>query len=230
VTTTTATVKKPRAKKAKTTEPKTTHIIFLLDESGSMGVAATDVRGGFNTYTESIKGDGNVYSLTVTKFGDNVRPLWKNLPLDEIPKLTEKDYLPFGSTGLYDAIGYALDQAKELGTKKVPYGEEPIIFVISTDGYENASKKCTKEEITARLKRRQDAKNWTIVYMGANVESWQAESLGIATGNILTHAGNSAGTNAAYGSLSRSTTASAGSGMGQTFRFFDPNDPSNKTP
>lgn len=219
---TTTTVKKPRAKKAqpKTTEPKTTHIIFLLDESGSMGIAATDVRGGFNTYIESIKDDGNTYRLTATKFGDEVRPLWKNLPLDEVPKLDEKNYLPFGSTALYDAIGHALDQAKELGTKEYPYGEEPVILVIATDGYENASKKCTREEITARLKRRQDAKNWTIVYMGANIESWQAEQLGIPTGNIITYQGNSTGTNAAYGSLSRSTTASAGSGMGQTFRFF----------
>lgn len=230
MTTTTTTIRKPRVKKPKlapeaTTGPKTTHIIFLLDESGSMAPTATDVRGGFNTYIESIKDDGNVYRLTVIKFGTEVRPLWKDLPLDKVPKLTEKDYLPLDSTALYDAIGFALDQTKELlGTKEHPYGEEPVILVIATDGHENASRKFGREAITARIKRRQDAKNWTFVYMGADVDSWEAEALGIATGNILTHASSSAGTNAAYGSLSRSTTASATSGSWQTSRFFKTDD------
>lgn len=220
---TTTTIRKPRAKKAPKSEtvigPKATHIIFLLDESGSMAATASDVRGGFDTYIESIKDDGNVYRLTVTKFGDEVRPLWKNLPLDEVPALDEKNYLPFGSTALYDAIGFTLDSTKTLGTKEYPYGEEPVILVIATDGHENASRKCTREAITARLKRRQDAKNWTIVYMGANVDTWEAEQLGIAAGNILTYQGDSRGIGASYSRLSHSTTTTATSG-GQTFRFF----------
>ncbi len=217
----TATTRK-RVKKQEQAAPLKTNVIFVIDESGSMQGTASDVRGGFNAYVEKIKGDGNKYSLTAIKFGTTVRPLFANLPLDKVPTLTTENYMPSDSTALYDAIGHALDEAKkQWGTDKKPYGSEKFILIIMTDGFENASKTCSKETITARLKRREDAGNWTLVYMGADQDAWGiASTLGFAQGNVLSYASADAGV--VFNSLAESTTATSGSTNISTRSFFIP--------
>jgi uncharacterized protein YegL len=214
----------PTSKKhSRAKQPKkvlTTHVLFVLDESGSMQSTATDVRGGFNTYVEQLKGDGNTYSLTAIKFGTKVRPLFTNLPLEQVPLLTPENYLPLDSTALYDAIGYALDEAeKAWGMKDKPYGEDKFILIIMTDGFENASKQYSKEAITARLKRREEAGNWTLVYMGADQDAWAvAQGLGFVQGNVLSYASNA--TNTAFASLATSTSTTSGSSAPSSRSFF----------
>ncbi len=197
-----------------------TNVIFVIDESGSMQNTASDVRGGFNTYVEKIKSDGNGYSLTAIKFGTTVRPLFANLPLEQVPVLTEANYMPLDSTALYDAIGYVLDEAKkQWGTDEKPYGEEKFILIIMTDGFENASKTFSKEAITARLKRCEEAGNWTLVYMGADQDAWAiASNLGFAQGNVLSYASAEAGT--VFNSLAASTTNTSSSTNVSSRSFF----------
>lgn len=206
--------------KAKKPVSLKTHIIFIIDESGSMATCATDVRGGFNTYVEKLQGDGNDYSLTAIKFGTTVRPLFANLTLDQVPTLTPENYMPLDSTALYDAIGHGLDEAKkQWGTEKKPYGEERVLFIVMTDGFENASKQFNKETITARMKRREEAGNWTFVYLGADQDAWAAASgLGFAQGNVLSYASADAGP--MFINLATSTTASGTSTATQSRTFF----------
>ena len=198
-----------------------THVIFIIDESGSMQSAASDIRGGFNTYVEKLKGDGNDYTLTAIKFGTSVRPLFASLSLEDVPPLTPENYMPLDSTALYDAIGYGLDEAKEqFSTEKKPYGKDRFLFIIMTDGFENASKKFSKESITARMKRREEAGNWTFVYLGADQDAWAiASNLGFAQGNVLSYA--AAATNTTFGILARSTTTASNTSSTNTRTFFD---------
>jgi uncharacterized protein YegL len=202
-----------------TTQLKT-NVIFILDESGSMSATASDVRGGFNTYIEKIRDDGNDYSLSVIKFGTTVRPLFANQPLDQAPQLTELNYMPLDSTALYDAIGFALSEAQKYwGTDEKPYGTDRFIVIIMTDGFENASKKFTKEEIIAKIKQREEAGNWTFVYMGADQDAWAvASNLGFAQGNVMSYA--SASTATTFGNLATSTTTASSTTSTQTRGFF----------
>lgn len=202
------------------TEQLKTNVIFILDESGSMQNTASDVRGGFNTYVNKLKDDGNEYSLSTIKFGTTVRPLFANQPLDQAPLLTEQNYMPLDSTALYDAIGFALSEARKYwGTNEKPYGKDRFIVIIMTDGFENASKKFSKEEIAAKIKRREEAGNWTFVYMGADQDAWSvASNLGFAQGNVMSYA--SASTATMFGNLANSTTTASSSTSTQTRGFF----------
>lgn len=196
-----------------------TRVIFILDESGSMDTAAADVRGGFNTYVEKLRSDGNDYSLTAIKFGTTVRPLFADLPLDQVPLLTLANYTPLDTTALYDAIGYGLSTAKQWATSEKPYGEDRVLFIIMTDGYENASKEFGKEQVVAKMKRREAAGNWTFVYLGADQNAWAAaSSLGFAQGNVLSYASTS--TNTTFQRLANATSTASSSTATQTREFF----------
>jgi uncharacterized protein YegL len=215
-------MKPSRRSRAKKPVSMKTHIIFIIDESGSMLDTASDVRGGFNAYVEKLKGDGNDYTLTAIKFGTTVRPLFANLALEDVPQLTPENYTPLDSTALYDAIGHGLDAAKEKwGTEKKPYGKERVFFIIMTDGFENASRKFSKENIAARMKRREEAGNWTFVYLGADQDAWAiASTLGFAQGNVMAYASADAGP--MFSNLATSTTTSATSTATQSRTFFNP--------
>jgi uncharacterized protein YegL len=197
-----------------------TNVIFILDESGSMESAASDVRGGFNSYVEKIKADGNDYSLSAIKFGTTVRPLFTNVPLDQAPRLTEENYAPLDTTALYDAIGFTLSEAhKHWGSEQHIYGEDRFIVIIMTDGFENASKEFSREAITAKIKHREEAGNWTFVYMGADQDAWAiAGNMGFAQGNVMSYA--SASTNTVFADLAASTTTTSSSTSTQTRGFF----------
>lgn len=230
MTTTTRALVPTTSKVARKPKTMTTNVIFIIDESGSMENAATDVRGGFNTYVETIKGDGNAYTLSAVKFNTTPSALFSSLSLSDVPRLDSTNYLPGGGTALYDAIGTAFSEAKrKWGTAKKPYGRERFICIIMTDGEENSSKHFTKEQIVASIKRRQDSGNWTFVYMGADQDAWaHASGLGFAPGNVLSYASSESAQ--VYSRVATSTTATSSGGLGQTWSFFNPNTTSSAQP
>lgn len=214
----------PTTKKTKKTQPKQTNVIFIIDESGSMSTAAKDVRGGFNSYVEKLKDDGNKYSLTAIKFGTKARPLFANLSLEEVPQLDEKNYTPMDTTALYDAIGHGFSVAKESwSTPDKPYGENPVIMIIMTDGFENASKEYKKEHVVTGIKEREAAKNWTFVYLGADQDAWSiAGDLGISLGNTMSY--EKERSVETFNRVAHATSRTTRGGSGQSFSFFDGGD------
>jgi uncharacterized protein YegL len=216
----------PRKSKKTTLQPQQpakTNVIFIIDESGSMQSAASDVRGGFNTYVEQLRGDGNEYSLTAIKFGTKVRPLFANLSLAEVPALTTENYRPLDSTALYDAIGYAFAEAsRQWATDEKPYGTAKTIVIVMTDGFENASREFSKETIVAEMKQREAAGNWTFVYLGADQDAWSiASNLGFAQGNVMAYA--SAETSTVFKGLAVATASASCDTATQTRSFFSEN-------
>ena len=154
-----------------------TRVIFVIDGSGSMGSKAEDVRQGFNAYVKELEGKKGI-TLSAVVFNTKSFPLFRDLPLSKVPKLTHKNYAPGGNTALYDAIGDALDAEKEReeGTQ--------YIVVIMTDGEENSSRRFSKIAIADKIVRRERSDRWTFIYLGADQDSFsEGYKIGISSTN-----------------------------------------------
>ncbi|MBQ3761404.1 MAG: VWA domain-containing protein [Clostridia bacterium] len=158
-----------------------TELVFILDRSGSMGGLEDDTIGGFNSLIEKQRDvPGKCYVSTV--LFDNVSEvLHDRRTLDEIGPMTRKEYFVRGSTALIDAIGGAIHHIgnvhKYARPEDVP---ERTLFVITTDGYENASHLYTADEVRKMVERQKEKYGWEFLFIGANIDSVQtAASYGI---------------------------------------------------
>lgn len=204
-------------------------VIFVIDGSGSMATKATDVRGGFNTYVEELKKDPNAkdYTISATVFNTGVFPLFKQRSLEEVPLLTEQNYMPGGGTALYDAIADTVDKIKDTkinfcGTCGKKRGKEPefcatcgekltngggsaFIVIIMTDGEENSSQRFRKHHIVNKIQGKEKLGNWSFVYMGANQDAMlEGSAIGIQQGNAISY--DTSYTKSYYSRLAASTT------------------------
>lgn len=180
---------------------KVTNVTIVLDRSGSMNRIRSDVIGGVNAFIEDQKRQTGACSLTLWTF-DNVATemVIKAKPIAGVQALTEQDFIPRGSTPLYDALGSALAEAE--GRHRDGDAE---IVVIVTDGLENASKEHTKAEIFDRIKEL-SAKQWVFSYVGADHDAYQAAGdLGIQRGSTQSFAPTSQGAARGFASVSRAT-------------------------
>jgi len=160
-----------------------TVVAFLLDESGSMSSCYEETVTGFNEYVQSFKKAKDNVFLTLTKFnGDHTSVVYKNKRIHEVPKLSEKNYSPASITPLYDAIGKTITTL----TKKLDSVLKPkVLFVVMTDGYENASKEYNLDSIKKLIKQK-EKDDWSFVYMGADQDAWaNSKDMGFARGNTM---------------------------------------------
>jgi hypothetical protein len=142
--------------------------IFLLDRSGSMDSIVGDTIGGYNSFVKSQIAEGGTMSLYL--FDHEVTEIYRNVPIDKVEPLTNKTYVPRGSTSLLDAIGYII---KKETTKSV--------MIILTDGEENSSCNFTHAHIKDLTDMR-TKDGWDFVYLGANQDAFAVgNSLGIRT-------------------------------------------------
>ena len=158
-----------------------TELVFILDASGSMSGMEADTIGGFNAMIEKQKQvEGKAFVSTVL-FSNHSQVLHDRLPLEEINELTEKDYRVGGCTALLDAIGGAIHHIgnihKYVRKEDVP---EKTIFIITTDGLENASFNYSTDEIKAKIKCQEEKYGWEFVFLAANIDAVStAEHIGI---------------------------------------------------
>lgn len=185
-----------------------TELIFVLDRSGSMFPLEKDTIGGFNSLIEKRKreNDGKVYVTTVL-FDDMYELLHEHVSINEVPPLTKKEYYARGETVLLDAVGKTIMQVSGR-LSSVEEAERPgkILFVIMTDGYENASVEYTKEAVKAMITLQQEANGWKFLFLGADMDAvGEADSIGIRSIGACMSSATSRGIKSSFRAVSRIT-------------------------
>ena len=146
------------------------HVCFVIDESGSMFSSISDVIGGFKKVINEQKElkDGNCI-VSLYKFNDTTHKIYLGKDVHDINDET-LNYSPGGCTAMNDGIGNAIDEVgKWLSDKDESERPEKNLFVIMTDGYENASKEFTLEQVREKIKHQTEKYNWSFIYMGTDV-------------------------------------------------------------
>ncbi|MBQ6333686.1 MAG: VWA domain-containing protein [Erysipelotrichaceae bacterium] len=148
-----------------------TELVFILDRSGSMSGLESDTIGGYNSFIEKQKEAEGECLVSTVLFNQASRVVHDRIDLKEIEKMTRKDYLASGTTALIDAMGDAIHHIqnvhKYIRKEDVP---EHTIFVIITDGLENASHRYSSKEVK-RMVSQQKEKGWEFLFLGANIDA-----------------------------------------------------------
>ena len=158
-----------------------TEIVFILDRSGSMSGFEADTIGGFNATIEKQKEqDGKVYVSTVL-FDNESKVIHDRVDINESKRMTRRDYQVRGSTALLDAIGGAIHHIGNIHKYARPEDvPEHTIFIITTDGMENASHRYSGEKVKEMIKRQTEKYGWEFIFLAANIDAVEtAENIGI---------------------------------------------------
>lgn len=177
-----------------------TEMVFILDRSGSMQSLSSDTIGGFNSMIESQKKeDGEAYVTTVL-FDDNYELLHDHVDIQKIEPITNKEYYARGCTALLDAVGKTINSiGSRLSATPEEERPEKVIFVITTDGYENSSREFTRHTVKDMIEHQQTKYSWTFMFLGANMDAVsEASSLGISSAYSKTYTASAQGTSSAY--------------------------------
>ena len=180
-----------------------TELVFILDRSGSMAGLESDTIGGFNSMlNKQKKEDGRAYVSTVL-FDHETEVLHDRVPIEKVPELTDKDYTVRGCTALLDAIGSAIHHIgnvhKYARPEDVP---EHTMFVIITDGMENASKRYSGKEIKKKIEKEKSKYGWEFLFIGANIDAIAtARNFGISEDRAVNYKADRQGTGVVYESV-----------------------------
>ena len=185
-----------------------TELVFILDRSGSMDNLVSDTIGGFNSMIESQKKEPGEAYVTTVLFDDHYELLHDHINLKEIQPITDKEYYTRGCTALLDAVGKTINS---IGARlnNTPEKERPdkVIFVIMTDGYENASNEFTKTQVKEMIEHQQSKYSWTFMFLGADIDAvGEAQSLGINPDFARSHSHTSLGAQSVYSAVSNAVT------------------------
>ena len=181
-----------------------TEIVFILDRSGSMCGLEEDTIGGFNSLIAKQKKEEGEALISTILFDDCTEVLHDRIPLDRIKPMTEEDYYVRGCTALMDALGKAI---KHISTIHKYAREEDrpskTIFIITTDGKENASRQYSSERVKKMVEERKSKYGWEFLFLGANIDAAaEARRFGIDADHAVDYHSDSDGTALNYEVLS----------------------------
>ena len=180
--------------KNKNNKPKDVELVFILDRSGSMGCLESDTIGGYNSMLSKQKKEktGKV-SVTTVLFDDQYELLYNQVPIEKVSPMTEEEYYVRGSTALLDAIGKTVMQVKANQDKKEI--KDKVLFVIITDGMENASREYRVEQVKKLIEERKEKDNWEFLFLGANIDAiGAAKDIGIDSSRAVRFKSDKKGT------------------------------------
>ncbi len=176
------------------------HIVCILDRSGSMQPLTGDTIGGYNSFIEKQRAEAGTAKVTTVLFDDRYETLCDGEAIADVKPLTEKEYYARGTTALLDAVGSTILRIDAAFKKTgICPRSELVIFMIMTDGLENASREFNRAAVKKLVSDAQEMYGWKFIFMGANIDSAaEAGSIGIGRQGAMDYAADSAGVGAAY--------------------------------
>ena len=179
-----------------------THILYILDRSGSMSIVQNDVIGGFNNFIKEQKEQVGDCTFSLVQFDNFYESVYDFIPMKQVAAL---DFSPRGSTSLYDAMGRAI---VETGEKLALIPEfarpEKVMVIVQTDGEENSSKDWNKKRVAELIKQQEEKYSWKFIFLGTNFDVMgESDSLNILKGNTMSYKNNSDGIAVMYNAVSR---------------------------
>ena len=199
----------------------TTEMVFILDRSGSMAGLESDTIGGFNGMIDKQKKEDGEAFVTTILFDNRYEMLHDRIPLHKIQKLTDKDYTVRGCTALLDAVGRTIKHIESIHKYARPEDVPAhTIFVITTDGLENASREYDYKRVKALIEQKKES-GWEFLFIGANIDAAaEAARIGISHERAASYAADSMGTSTVFESIAAplSQMRSAGKIMGNNWK------------
>ena len=181
-----------------------TEIVYILDRSGSMGGLESDTIGGFNSMMEKQKKTGEKAVISTVLFDDESEVLHDRVSIDQIGKMTDEQYFVRGCTALLDAVGGAITHMGNIHKyAREEDRPEKTIFIITTDGMENASINYSYNRIQKMIKRQQEKYGWEFIFIGANIDAYEeAQKFGIKKERAVNYVHDEVGTSNVYAGVS----------------------------
>lgn len=178
----------------------TTELVFVLDRSGSMHGLEQDTIGGFNSMLEKQKKEAGKVYVSMVLFADTAEVLHDRVDLQSVEPMTDKTYFVGGCTALLDALGGAIHHIGNIHKYARPEDVPAhTLFVIITDGLENASRHYTAERVKQMVRHEQEKYGWEFLFLGANIDAVEtASQFGIGADRAVTYCSDSAGTQLNY--------------------------------
>ena len=186
-----------------------TELVFILDRSGSMAGLEDDTIGGFNSMLEKQRAEpGEAYVSTVL-FDNRSEVIHDRLPLERVPALTRKEYYVRGCTALLDAVGGAIHHIGNIHKyAREEDRPERTLFVITTDGMENASRRYDYPRVREMIERQKEKYGWEFLFLGANIDAAkEAARFGISAERAANYHADHQGTGLVYEAVNAAVCA-----------------------
>ena len=187
-----------------TMKKNTLELVFILDRSGSMYNLVEDTLGGFNSMIEKQRAQEGEVLVTTVLFNQETMTIHDRIPIEEVETMTRKEYSASGSTALIDAMGETIDHIRQIHKYIRPEDvPEKTLFVITTDGMENASRKYTAQKIREKIAKMEKKHGWEFLFLGANIDAVQtAAHFGIRKERAVEYVCDSTGIEKNYETVS----------------------------
>ena len=181
-----------------------TELVFILDRSGSMSGLEADTIGGFNAMIEKQKKEAGEALVSTILFDNDSQVIHDRVPLDRVPALTEKEYFVRGCTALLDAVGGAIHHIGNVHKyAREEDRPEKTLFVITTDGMENASRRYTYDKVRSMIRHEKEKYGWEFLFLGANIDAArEAARFGIDADRAANYYADHQGTGVIYEAVS----------------------------
>ena len=184
---------------------KGTEIVYILDRSGSMSGLESDTIGGFNSMMDKQKKTGEKAYVSTVLFDDVCEVLHDRVPIEKIEKMTDSQYYVRGCTALLDAVGGAIHHIGNIHKyAREEDRPEKTLFVITTDGQENASSRYTYDKVKHMVERQKNRFGWEFLFLGANIDAAkEAGRFGIGADRSTNFVNDAKGTEVNYKALNK---------------------------
>ena len=181
-----------------------TELVMILERSGSMSGLEADTIGGFNSMIEKQKKEEGEALVSVVLFDDYSEVIYDRVPIEKVEPMTDRQYYVRGCTALLDAVGGAIHHIANVHKyAREEDRPEKTIFVITTDGMENASRMYTYDKVRRMITREQEEYHWEFIFLGANIDAAKESGrLGIRRGHSANYHSDTTGTRLNYDVLS----------------------------